>query len=47
MRYSFAPFLVIGIAFVVLGINGQRAFLAIGLAFIVLGFIMAIRMKRR
>ena len=46
MRYSFAPFLVIGIAFVVLGINGQRAFLAIGLAFIVLGLIMAIRMKR-
>ena len=46
MRYSFAPFLVIGIAFVVLGISGQRAFLAIGLAFIVLGLIMAIRMKR-
>ena len=47
MRYSFLPFLTIGIACVVLGISGQRAFLAIGLAFIVLGLVMAIRMKRR
>ena len=47
MRYGFAPFLAIGIAFVVLGINGQRAFFAIGLVFIVLGLVMAIRMKRR
>ncbi|HWN09356.1 MAG TPA: hypothetical protein VNO50_08865 [Pyrinomonadaceae bacterium] len=47
MKYGFAPFLVIGIAFIVLGINGQRTFFAIGLVFLVLGFIMAIKLKRR
>ena len=47
MRYSFAPFLAIGITFVILGINGQRTFLPIGIVFIVLGLVMAIRMKRR
>jgi hypothetical protein len=47
MRYSFAPFLVIGIAFVILGNNGQKAFFAVGLAFIALGLVMAIKMKRR
>ena len=46
MRFKYVPFLVIGIAFIVLGMNGQRAFFAIGIAFLVLGFIMAIRSKR-
>lgn len=38
MRYSFAPFLVMGIAFIVLGITGQRTFIPIGCVFIVLAF---------
>ena len=46
MRYGL-PFLTIGIAFVVLGINGKSAFLALGIAFLVLGLVTAIRMKRR
>ena len=47
MRYIFAPFLTIGIAFIVLGINGQRTFIPIGIAFVVLGLVLATRMKRR
>ncbi|MBC8031085.1 MAG: hypothetical protein H7Z16_13305 [Pyrinomonadaceae bacterium] len=47
MRYIFAPFLVIGITFFILGINGQRAFFPIGVVFVALGLVMAIRMKRR
>ena len=47
MQYSYAPFLVVGITFVVLGINGQRTFIPIGCVFIVLGLIIAIKLKRR
>lgn len=45
MRYSFGPFMVIGIAFIVLGINGKKAFLAIGIVFLILG-LGATRSKR-
>ena len=47
MRYSFAPFLVVGITFIVLGINGQRTFIPIGIVFLVLGLVLAVKMKRR
>jgi len=46
MRYSFAPFMVIGIAFIVLGMNGKRAFFAIGIVFLILSMISATRLKR-
>ena len=37
MRYIFAPFVTIGIVFIILGINGQRTFLPIGIVFVALG----------
>lgn len=40
------PFLVIGIAFIALGISGQKAFLAIGIAFMVLGAVLMARQRR-
>ncbi len=46
MRYSFAPFLTIGIVFIVLGINGQRTFIPIGIVFLILGLVMAKKIKR-
>lgn len=45
-KYISAPFMVIGIAFLTLGIIGQRAFLGIGLAFLVLGIIFLARQRR-
>ena len=42
-RYAGAPFLAIGIAFLAIGLSGNRAFIAIGAAFIVIAFI---RMRR-
>lgn len=46
MKFKFVPFLVIGIAFIVLGINGQRAFFAIGIVFMILGFIMGLKTRK-
>ncbi len=43
-RYVGAPFLAIGIAFLVIGFGGNRAFIGIGIAFIVIAFI---RMRRQ
>jgi len=43
MQYRFVPFLVIGIAFIVLGINGQRTFFYVGITFLVLALALAIR----
>lgn len=40
MRYAFAPFLVLAIAFIALGISSQRAFLYIGIAFLILALVM-------
>lgn len=40
------PFLVIGIAFIALGISGQRAFIAIGVAFLALGAALLFRQRR-
>jgi hypothetical protein len=42
-RYAGAPFMGIGIAFLALGIGGNRAFITIGLGFIIIAFI---RMRR-
>ena len=38
--------MVVGIAFLVLGITGQRAFLAIGPAFIVIGIAILAKARR-
>lgn len=46
MRYSFAPFLALAIAFIAIGISGQRAFIAIGIAFLVVGLVMIRRRHR-
>lgn len=43
MRHVHFVFLAIGIAFLVIGITGQKAFIPIGFVFIVLG---ALRMQR-
>ncbi len=40
------PFLVIGIAFIALGISGQKAFIAIGIVFMALGAALLARQKR-
>lgn len=47
MRYSFAPFLALAIAFIVIGVSGQRTFLYIGLVFMVLGIVMFGKGRRR
>ncbi len=46
MRYSFAPFLVLGIAFIALGISGQRTFIYSGIVFLVVGLVLAKKLKR-
>lgn len=45
-RGAGVPFLVIGLAFLILGASGRRAFLAIGLAFLVLGIVFLMRQPR-
>jgi hypothetical protein len=40
VRYRFAPFLALAIAFIAIGISGQRAFIGIGVAFLVLAVVM-------
>lgn len=40
------PFLVIGIAFIALGISGQKAFVAIGVVFMALGAAILARQRR-
>lgn len=40
------PFLVIGIAFITLGISGQKAFIAIGIVFMALGAAFLARARR-
>ena len=40
------PFLVIGLAFITLGISGQKAFIAIGIVFMVLGAALLTRLRR-
>jgi LPXTG-motif cell wall-anchored protein len=45
MQYKYAPFLVIGIVFVVLGASGQRTLLWVGIVFLMLAVAM-FRRKR-
>jgi hypothetical protein len=45
MQYKYAPFLVIGIVFVVLGASGQRTLLWVGIVFLILAVAM-FRRKR-
>ena len=40
------PFLVIGIAFITLGISGQKAFIGIGIVFMAIGAAMLARQRR-
>lgn len=40
------PFLVIGIAFITLGISGQKAFIAIGIVFMAIAAAMLARQRR-
>ncbi|HKO43974.1 MAG TPA: hypothetical protein VJU84_11920 [Pyrinomonadaceae bacterium] len=41
------PFLVIAIAFVALGISGQRTFLYVGVVFLLIGIALLARSRRR
>jgi LPXTG-motif cell wall-anchored protein len=45
MKYKFAPFLVLAIAFIALGATGQRVFIYLGIAFLVIALVML--QKRR
>ena len=40
------PFLVIGMAFIALGISGQKAFIGIGVVFLAVGTAMLARQRR-
>ena len=40
------PFLVIGIAFIALGISGQKAFIAIGIVFMAIGGALLAQQRR-
>lgn len=40
MRYSFAPFLALAIAFIAIGVTGQRTFIYIGIVFLILALAM-------
>lgn len=46
MRKFAYAFLVIGIAFIALGISGQRTFLYVGIAFLVVGLLRLLRLQR-
>jgi len=46
MKRTAAPFIVMGISFIAIGITGKNAFLAIGVAFLVIGFVGLARQKR-
>ena len=41
------PFIIIGIAFIAIGISSNRTFLYVGLAFIAIGFVVLLRGRRR
>jgi sulfite exporter TauE/SafE len=41
------PFIILGIAFVAIGISTNRTFMFAGLAFIILGFAVILRGRRR
>jgi membrane-bound ClpP family serine protease len=45
MRGPAIPFLVLGVAFIAIGISGNRAFTTIGLVFLVLGFVKLARAR--
>jgi len=40
MRFSFAPFLALAIAFIAIGVTGQRTFIYIGIVFLILALVM-------
>jgi LPXTG-motif cell wall-anchored protein len=40
MRYRFAPFLALAIAFIAIGVTGQRTFIYIGIVFLILALVM-------
>ena len=40
MRYSFAPFLALAIAFIAIGVSGQRTFIYFGIVFLILALVM-------
>jgi len=46
-RYAPFPFLTVGIAFIALGISGQRTFIYLGIVFLVLALVMFIKIRKR
>lgn len=47
MRYSFAPFLALAIAFIAIGISGQHTFIFLGIIFMILGVVVFGKSRRR
>jgi hypothetical protein len=45
-RYAGAPFIAIGLAFIALGLTGNRPFLFIGVAFLAIGLAVFARGRR-
>ncbi len=41
------PFLAIGIAFVAIGVSGQRTLLYVGVVFVLIGIALLVRSRRR
>ena len=46
MRYSFAPFLALGITFIAIGASGQRTFIYVGIVFLVLALVMMRKLRK-
>ena len=44
MQFAYAPFIMLGIVFIALGISGQRTFIPIGVVFLIVG---AVLLRRR
>ncbi len=47
MRYRFAPFLALAIAFIAIGSTGQRTFIYVGIVFLVLALVMMHKRRNR
>ncbi|HEX8146237.1 MAG TPA: hypothetical protein VF591_03460 [Pyrinomonadaceae bacterium] len=47
MRKAGAPFIVLGIALLAIGVSNNRTFLFVGLTFIFIGLAVALRGRRR
>ena len=45
MQFAYAPFIMLGIVFIALGISGQRTFIPIGVVFLIVGVVLLRRRR--